>query len=97
MLVLVQFPSVGQASCIPTESRGEQDKHKAPTSTPPHPLSLQDGGDRFVVLPPLVGTIHYRVLLENGSCRPGRDKSRPYKFLPAIDVISLPEPIVFIN
>ena len=32
----------------PTESQGDEDKHKAPTSAPPHPLSLQGEGDDSV-------------------------------------------------
>ncbi len=38
-----------------TRSHPHEDKHKAPSSTPPHPLSLQDAGRTF---PDSVGTIH---------------------------------------
>src|SRR5712692_9499678 len=38
--------------------RTSQDKHKAPTLLHIHPLSLQDAGDPFVLLPFSVGKIH---------------------------------------
>src|SRR5258708_33307884 len=39
-------------------SRCQQDKHKAPSSTPPRPLSLQDAGGHFLSFPYSVVTIH---------------------------------------
>src|SRR5947208_1965716 len=42
-------------------SHSRQDKHKAPSPTPPLPLSLQHVGPLAVLsLPVLVGNIHYR-------------------------------------
>ena len=40
--------SPNAAHNIPEESRCNEDKHKAPTSAPRHPLSLQDGWDASV-------------------------------------------------
>src|SRR5713101_2787313 len=39
-------------------SHPNQDKHKAPSSTPPRPLSLQDAGGHFLLFPSSVVTIH---------------------------------------
>ena len=42
----------------PGEACRHEDKHKAPASTPPRPLSLQNRGGRFVSFSFSVGTIH---------------------------------------
>ncbi len=43
VLVLVNGDSA-RVACWPVgSSHPDEDKHKAPSSTPPHPLSLQDG------------------------------------------------------
>jgi len=43
VLVLVNGDSA-RGSCWPVgSSHPDEDKHQAPSSTPPHPLSLQDG------------------------------------------------------
>src|SRR5690349_1452117 len=41
-----------------TRSRDEQDKHKAHTPPLIHPLSLQDGRERFLFLPGSIGKVH---------------------------------------
>jgi len=46
------------ASRNPNESYGEEDKHKAPTRLHIHPLSLQDGGRRFLSFPDSVVKNH---------------------------------------
>jgi len=55
-------------------TRPNEDKHKAPASTSPRPLSLQEtGDDRFAFLPALVVKIHqaiamaYTSMLEKSS------------------------------
>ncbi len=39
-------------------SHPNEDKHQAPSSTPPRPLSLQDAGGHFLSFPDSVVTIH---------------------------------------
>ena len=40
------------------ESHPDEDRHKAPTSAPPFPLSLQMGDEHFLLLPGLIGKNH---------------------------------------
>jgi hypothetical protein len=42
----------------PKDPHPNEDKHKAPTHPRIHPLSLQDGGERFLSFPDSVVNIH---------------------------------------
>ncbi len=61
VLVLVRVNKSNGASCNPNGIASHEDKHKAPSSTLPHPLSLQDVGAASVSLQFLIVKIHLNV------------------------------------
>jgi len=53
-------------------SHSDEDKHKAPTQPHIHPLSLQDGGGRFLSFPDSVVNSHQALSRAAGKWRTGK-------------------------